>query len=184
MRILFKQTDAEATAAGDNSVRIVGVTDTNFIFTSDFGGFQVPLDCQRAVVILRLGSDVILGEQGKQRNHLGTSAKDRSFFLWYGGCSFHKKYIDNPPTTWPGYPDPALFSAPAAFRLPSSSPSPRRTFFLFLYRMVWSRNIQAAWRYRQQNTASSPDQELRRINKKNFDFSFCFESSNLNYLYL
>ena len=132
MRILFKQTDAGATAAGDNPVRIVWVTDTYFIFTSDFGGFQVPLDCQRAVVILRLGSDVILGEQGKQRNHLGTSAKDRSFFLWYGGCSFHKKYIDNPPTTWPGYPDPALFSAPAAFRLPSSSPSPRRTFFFVL----------------------------------------------------
>ena len=79
---------------------MVGVTKDNFVFHSDFGGQQVPLDCQKAVVIPKLGSDVIFGEPGKRYNSVGTSARDRSIFVRYGGRSHYKRYIDAPRSSY------------------------------------------------------------------------------------
>ena len=95
MRIPFLKTNAGATAAGDNPVRVVGVTEHDFIFTSDFRGRSVPLNCRRAVVVDSLGSEVLFGEPAKQHNQLDTSSSKRTISVRYNGELLVKKYLSH-----------------------------------------------------------------------------------------
>ena len=95
MNVGFTETQVGATAAGDNPVDIAGVTSSNFIFYTAVGGQQIPIDCQRAVVVRRLGTDVLVGEPAKCHNDIQTSARSRSIILRYKGHKYWKPYLDN-----------------------------------------------------------------------------------------
>ena len=93
MNIPFEETDAGATAAGDNPVQVAGVVKSDFIFNADFRGQNVPINCQRAVVVHSLGSDVLFGEPGKQFNALETCSSQRTIHVRYKGSKYHTPYI-------------------------------------------------------------------------------------------
>ena len=95
MNVGITETTVGATAAGDNPVDVAGITTSNFVFHTAVGGKQIPIDCQRAVVVRRLGTDVIVGEPAKCHNDIQTSARSRSIILRYKGQKYRTPYLEN-----------------------------------------------------------------------------------------
>ena len=95
MNIEIADTDAGATAAGENPVQIAGVTARNFIFYTAAGEARIPIDCQKAVVVYNLGSEVLVGEPGKFYNDIRTSARSRTIILKHDGRTYKKPYLES-----------------------------------------------------------------------------------------
>ena len=95
MRIPFKKTSSGVKVPGDKTVALAGVTDADLVISTDFNGRPVPLHLQHAVVVDSLGTDVIIGEPGKQRNHLETHSGSRTVTIRYDGQVLHKPYLSS-----------------------------------------------------------------------------------------
>ena len=85
-------THHSATAAGNQNLTVLGVTEEDVIVDTKFNSIRVPINMGRITVVKDLGVPLLLGEPGKARNAISTDPKHRMVFLEQEKRFFSKPY--------------------------------------------------------------------------------------------
>ena len=86
-------TMSRAKAAGNNKVNIVGQSQQPLLLNTKFQDTVVTLNLGHVLVVDKLGSDVLLGEPGKQSNCIFTVPHKQQISIQTGGKMLSKSYL-------------------------------------------------------------------------------------------
>ena len=89
--IKYIKTRSSANAAGQSSVAIKGQTANDLIIQTEFHGTVVNLNLQKAVVVYKLGADMLLGEPGLKNTGLKTDATKGVIELTTNDGKYYRK---------------------------------------------------------------------------------------------
>ena len=84
---------SNATAAGSNSLKIVGQTEADFIVKVRSGNTTIPVNLGRILVVRDLGCDLLCGEPGKSDNNIITIPRSRVILFCFQGQTYPVSYL-------------------------------------------------------------------------------------------
>lgn len=84
---------SSATAAGSNSLKIVGQTEDDFIVKVRSGSNAIPINLGRILVVRDLGCDLLCGEPGKSDNNIITIPRSKVILFCFKGQTYPVSYL-------------------------------------------------------------------------------------------